>query len=311
VIVIGVLLKWKRITTEATYDQVRIYRSDSSNGTYTFIHTQSIEDSSYYDPDGLRTNWYQLEWYDSISGYVSARSTSIQSGEYYGYATVDEVRQFTNISTTDIDDTQLATLIEFASAQVNGDINIYREEEIISYINDHKQNKIDGVNSTYWMDMYPIGDANNDFHVTTADIEVFQYDANTDPTTKTKLTVTYVNPATGEFRISTAPASDMKLTVTYYTCNRRVDLPDRLVKLATIYLTASFGYGKLNIGKAPRFHMGNLTVFRDTHSSQTYYMKYIGILAVVNDRNAMNTIEGTSMPADRVFDASLQRPGGN
>jgi len=295
----GVLLKWKKITSEATYDTVRVYRASGQTATYELIHSQGIYDNSYYDPSGNGSFWYKVEFYDSVAGDVSALSDASQGGTFYGYCSVEEVRMLTNIRSADINDTQLATLIEFSGTQLNNDINVLEEDERVLYMDEEKENDIDGTNLVYYTRQYPIADRNNDFRVTTADMEA--YTINSDGF-RTSYTITQVNAATGQFRVALAPGSDEKLFVTYSHTKRRVDNPnhDKLIKMACIMLTASYGYGKLNIGKADRFRMGSLTVFRDKKAPDIYYKRYITLLAQINDRSIANTIDGTLMPADQI-----------
>lgn len=297
----GVLIKWKKITAEATYDTVRIYRSAGEDGSYSLIGSQTIADNSYYDPQGIGSSWYKVDFYDSVTGNVSEKSDATQGGTYYGYCTVDEVRQVTNINTSNINDTQLATLIQFACTQLNNDINVYHEEERVEYISETKENKIDGVNSTYYTKKYPFGDRNNDFRVTVSDVEVYQVDSDG---TKTELIVTQIDVETGEFRLSTAPESDKDLYVTYSHTQRLVDPVDTLIKMACILLTAAWGYSKLNIGKATRFHMGNLTVFRHMDAHHEYYKKYVQLIAQINDRAYTRSGTGKEMPAELEYELS-------
>ena len=275
------MLKWKKITSEATYNVVRIFRASGELADYSLISTQDVADNSYYDPQGNRSSWYKIQYYDSVTGNASELSDPSQGGTYYGYCTVDEIRQMTNISASDISDTQLATMIGFAGAQINGDMNVHHEDEVIKYLDSHRSNKQDGVNSTFFTEHYPIGDANDDFRITVSDINVYSVDSSG---TKTKLVVTQVNNMTGEFRLNTAPSGDVELQVTYKSTQRNVETPDTLIKMACIYLSAAMGYSKLTIGKSRRFKMGNLTVFRDTDSYNTYFRKYREIMDLINDR---------------------------
>lgn len=297
----GCLLKWKKITSEASYDTARIYRSTSETGSYSLIASQSIEDNTYYDPSGLTTNWYKIEFYDSVTGYTSQQSDAIQGGTYYGYTTTDEIRHVTNLTSGDISDTHLATIIQFACTQLNADINVWEEEESIGYINETKDNEVNSVNTTFYTRHYPVGDSNNDFKVNTSDLTVYELDSEG---TKTTLTVSSITPATGQFVLSSAPSSDKRLYVTYSHCQRRVDLPDTLIKMGAIMLSAALAYDKINLGKAMRFHMGSLTVFRHMTAGAEYYSKYTRILSLINDRSMADIRAGTDMPADLAYDLS-------
>ena len=278
---IGNLIKWKAIDTEATYNTVRIYRSTSETGAYAQIGQQDISDTSYYDPDGTTSSWYKIDFYDTVSAKVSSLSNAIKGGTFKAYCTPDDVRMLTNIKATDLTDTQLANLINYAGTQLNADMNVYYEKERINYIDEVKENEIDGINTTFYTENYPIGDGNDDFQVTTSDITVYQVDSDN---VETELTVSSLDAAKGKWVLPTAPTADKKLYVTYNSVNRRVDTPDPLVKMACVMLTAAWAYSKLNIGKATRFRMGNLTVFRDMESGHKYYLEYVRILTSVNDR---------------------------
>lgn len=297
----GVLLKWKLITTEATYNQTRIYRASGETAEYVLLHTQDIADNSYYDPEGTGQFWYKIDFYDSVGGTSSELSDPWQGGTYFGYCTVDEVRQVTNIKASDVSDTHLATMIELAGSQINNEMNIKHIDEKIEYLDEVRQNKTDGVNSTYFTKHYPIADTNNDFRITIGDMSAYQVDSEG---TKTILDITQVNVETGEFRLRTAPDADKTVYVTYSHCQRVVDPVDTLVKMATIFLVASYAYGKINVGKAKRFRMGNLTVFRDMDAWKTYMSHYRTIMGLINDRSITNIKEARSMPADIIYAAS-------
>jgi hypothetical protein len=283
---LGILLRWRRITSEAPYDTVRVYRANSQTGTYSIIISQTIEDNSYYDTSGNSTHWYKIQFYDTVTAAVSELSDAIQGGSYYGFTTIDYIRTVTNLKTSDITDTQLATLIEFASTELNGAINLLNEDEEVEYIEETKPNTIDGTNVTFYTKNYPVGDKNNDFRVTVSDLEVYNYVNDT----KTAVTVSSINAATGQFVLATAP-TEGSLKVTYVNTQRRVDTPDTLIKMACTMLAASYAYGKLNIGKATRFHMGNLTVFRDTEAYLKYQTRYYQLLAIINDRSMASFVE--------------------
>lgn len=271
----GVLLKWKKPSGESSYNQARIYRSDSESGTYTIVQTQIIEDNSYYDMSGSGPSWYKIDFYDSINGITSDSSSALQGNDVIGYCSVDDVRTMTNISTNQVNDTQLATLIEMASGQLNTDINIEMEDERVEYIDDVRENEIDGTNLKYFTKHFPIGDRTNSFSITTSDIIVYTVDSDG---LKNFQTVTQITQSTGEFRVNTAIENTDKLYVTYSKVNSKqnisVDPVHSMIKMATIWLTAAFGYSKINLGKAPRFREGPLTVFRDTKASDKYFVRY-------------------------------------
>ena len=282
----GNLIKWKAIDTEATYDQARVYRSDLEDGTYTYIAYQSITDQSYYDADGTTASWYKIDFYNSSTSQVSALSDAIQGGTYRSYCTPEDIRNMTNLTSSDLTDTQLFNLIQYCGNQLNHDINVYIEEEDLIWISNTKKNEVNGSNTTFYTRNYPIGDSNNDMDVTIADIDVYSYDSDG---TKTELTVSSITPNTGKFVLESAPDSGLiKVTVTYRYAPLSVSDPHQLIKMACSLLTAAWAYTKINVGKAPRWRMGSTAIWRDMDSFKTYYNNYLKILTQINDRSLVN-----------------------
>jgi len=287
----GNLIKWKAIDSEATYNKARVYRSDTREATYTLLATQNITDHSYYDPTGTRSQWYKIDFYDTTTVQASALSDPMKGGTYMGYCTVEDVRNLTNLTVNDLTDTQLCNLIEYAAHQVNADINVYHEEEVVSYIDNTRGNDTNGTNKTFYTKLYPIGDLNDNMTVDTDDLQVYQYLADG---TKTQLTVSEIIPNTGQWQLSIAPSGTIaKLTVTYNSASKSVSDPNPLVKTACALLTAAWAYTKINVGKAPRWRMGSTQIWRDMDSFKTYYDKYLQLLNQINNRNLTEMVEAT------------------
>lgn len=74
----------------STYDQVKVYRSSSQNGTYALLNTMSIDQTTIADgvpgytqvtdADGTVDNWYKFLYYNSVSTLTSNYSESFQGG---------------------------------------------------------------------------------------------------------------------------------------------------------------------------------------------------------------------------------------
>ena len=292
---IGNLIEWKTIDPEATYDKVRIYRSTNRDSGYVLIATQPITDYDYYDATGTTIHWYELDFYTTATGIASSMSDPIQGGTHKFYCTVEDVRNLTNLQTSDISDTQVANIIQYAGALVNADVQVYVIEEQLLWIDAHKQNLIDGTNATYYSQNYPIGDMDDDMGVDTGDITVYQYLG--DPAgTRETLTVSSITPNDGSFVLSIPPPGTISmLTLTYKWSLVSMSDPHPLVKLATAYLAAAFAYSKINIGKAPSWSMVNVRIVRDMKSFETFYTKYQQVIAQINNRMA-NSMEGPGGP---------------
>jgi len=287
----GCLLRWKIPDTEATYTLVRIYRATSEAGTYTLLASQTITDNTYYDATGSTTMWYKILFTDGTNN--SAYSDAVQGGTYVMYCTVDDVRQMTNITSSDLSDTQIADLIVWAGTQLNADIHCHWIEEQLQYIDNTRENEINSTNTTYYTLHFPIGDLNDDMAVTTADVEVYLYDSNC---VRTVSTVSSITPDDGKFVLSSAPGSTSnKVTVTYRSCQRSVHIPDPLIKMACAVLAAAWGYSKINVGKAPQFKMGSTAIWRDMKAFDTLYKRYLALVAQINNRSMV----------ERVFDTNI------
>lgn len=285
----GNLIKWKKIDSEATFDLARIYRATSESGTYALLTTQTISDVSYYDPDGVAGSWYKIDFYDTTNVVASDLSDAFQADTFRGYCTVEDIRNMTNITSSDLTDTQICNLITYAGIQLNADMQVYEEEEDIAYISTAKSNKIDGSNTTFYTQNFPIGDLNDDMKVTIADTEVFQYDSDG---TRTELTVSTITPDEGKFVLESAPAGTItRITVTYKWAQRSVTTPDPLIKQAVISLISFLAYRKINIGKSPRWRMGMTQIWRDVGAHDQYYKDYNRMLTRLNDRLLVDQIQ--------------------
>lgn len=194
------------------------------------------------------------------------------------YVSVDEVREIINVSSSQISDSALRNVIKWACLQLNEDLQVEVDRERIDYVSETKENKIDGSNTTFYTKFNYLGDLDDDFDVETDDIEVWkEYD-----NTKTYQTVSSIDVKEGSFTLSSAPANEGNYYVKYVYSKARMDTPSQKVKLAAAQLAAAWAYSKLNVGKAPRFRMGNLTVFRDTTAHKYWMQQYRDTIAKIN-----------------------------
>jgi len=121
---------------------------------------------------------------------------------------------------------------------------------------------------------------NNDGSVTTSDIIVYMVDSDG---TETTPTISSVDHDDGKFVLSSAPTSGYRLYVTYEWAYKDVSTPDPLVELACTFLTASYCYAKLNIGRAPNLAFGSKRITRDMDSASFYYKKAMDLVNSIND----------------------------
>ena len=290
----GVLVEWETITSGSTYNYTRVYRATTETGSYSLITTiTNITATSYFDSSGTSTSWYKIAFYDSVNVVESTLSDPIQANTHIGYCSVEDVRDATSISSSQLTDTEVAKIITFASNQINAEMQIHHEEEEVTEIDDEKENDIDGSNTTFYTRFFPVGDLNNDFEVDENDIEVYSIDSEG---TRTTLTVTTVYPSTGKFILSSAPASTIaKLLITYKQSQLRLDRSNLhpLVKTACTLLAGAWAFSKLNTGKSPHWRIGNTLVIRDTQAYNTMMHRYQAILASINDRISVGMEENS------------------
>lgn len=189
----------------------------------------------------------------------------------------------TNISTSDVSNDDITSIIAEATKELNRLINTKEIREPIGYLDSTRKNSIDSSNTTYyvknWEGKY-LADMDNDGTVDTSDVKVYQVDSNG---TETELTVDSITHNEGKFVLSSAPTSGVRLYVTYEWCYKDVYTPDSLVELACTYLAAAYCYAKLNIGRTPQFIVGNKKIYRHMDSFEHYYQRAMKLVNSIND----------------------------
>jgi hypothetical protein len=192
------------------------------------------------------------------------------------YCTAAEVRVIANISTTRVDDTNMATLINEATISLNRDIGIRVENEYVSYIDTERENDVDGVNTTFYLRNCGrgyedhIGDRNDDGDVTTADITF--YSLSSDGTRSTYTVSSVDDAALGKFTLTTAPTNGHRAYVSYVSFPLAHD--STLVKRACKYLSAAIAYDYLEFGQFTRFKSQGIQIFRHTDAGDKFLERY-------------------------------------
>ena len=199
------------------------------------------------------------------------------------YTTYSSIRLLTNISTNDISNSDITSIIAESTKELNRLINVKEIREPVDYLDSTRKNSIDGSNTTFyvknWKGKY-LADMDNDGDVDTSDIIVYQVASDG---TETTLTVSSITHNEGKFVLSSAPSSGVSLYVTYEWCYKDVSTPDNLISLACAYLTAAYCYAKLNIGRSPQFSVGNKRIYRHLESFDHYYQRAMNIVNQIND----------------------------
>ncbi len=203
---------------------------------------------------------------------------------------VNKVRLLTNISTTDVSNEDMCSIIDEATKEIMSQVNVRVVRERIEYIDGTRENDIDGTNTTYyvknWKGKY-ISDADFNGYVDDDDITVY---AVASDDTETEAAVSSVTSSEGKFVLSTAYNSSYDLYVSYsYTYFDPVT-PDPLLGLAATYLAASYAYLKRDAGITGYQRFGNVTI--NTSLSATYgeyYKKYLDLMKKINSYGGLSS----------------------
>lgn len=195
---------------------------------------------------------------------------------------ISQVRLLTNLSTSDISDADVTSLIGLATAEIFSKINIKVVREPIKYIDATRENDIDGSNTTYyvrnWKGTY-MSDSDFDGDVDISDITVYAVDSNDNETVATVSSIDYDD---GKFVLSTAYDSSYDLYITYSYCYYDPVTPDPLLGLAASYLVASYSYLKVDAGVSD-VKFGNVRINKTLSSGYgMYYERYNEIMGKLN-----------------------------
>jgi len=200
------------------------------------------------------------------------------------YTDVNTVRLLTNLTSNDISDEDITNIIAEATKELNAMINVHVDRERVFYIDTTRENKIDGSNTTYYVQNWHgrfLADMNDDGTVDTNDVIVYQVDTDG---TETKPTVSSIDVDSCNITLSSAPASGVRLYITYEWCYRNPSTPDPVIKLACTLLVAAYCYAKINVGRAPQVAFGNTRLYRHMDSFDDYYRRFLKVVSQINQR---------------------------
>ena len=208
------------------------------------------------------------------------------------YATAANVRVITSLTTDDISDDDLNTLIGHATAMVNKEISVEEIDELIDSVNAEKTNKVDGTNTTFYTKYWPIGDIDDDGDVDTSDIRVYQVNLSADPPTRTALTVATITPLLGKFTLSTAPTTGYDYYIHYRWIPKNLNLntPPPLLKLAVMQLTAAFAFMALEPHQLKK--LDTLDVVRMPMASDNFMRRYDNTMNLLKNAISESTSGG-------------------
>jgi len=199
------------------------------------------------------------------------------------YAGTADVRLISNLSTNDISDANLESLISYAAEQINADIGVTLFTKLGDsnyFVGDY-----DGSNKTFALKYSPIGDLDNNGTVNTSDIEVW-YKANTADTftkmTSGTATISSIDDnEMGKFTFTTAPSLTNDYIVKYVWFPIPFDHP--LIKKATIELTSYMAFLKGNLKDVTSYRLGKMQVVKTARHPGlvSFYDRYVQTLGQI------------------------------
>lgn len=204
------------------------------------------------------------------------------------YCVYGDINLLTNITSSDVTNTDVTSLITYATYQLNHDINVKVIRERVEYLDSTRENNINGSNTVFyirnWKGNY-LADMDDDGSVDSSDVTVHLVSTNG---TETTATVSAVDENEGKITLSSAPTSDQEVYLTYAYSRVSEDgtSANPLVKMACVYLTAFLCYGKITLGKSPIVSFGNVRLVRHMSSAEEYYKRYQAIIKQINDTQA-------------------------
>lgn len=202
------------------------------------------------------------------------------------YITNAEISQLITLP-SDITTSQIDQLIVFCTSIINRDINHKVIREKVEWIDETRENDIDGSNATYyiknWKDWY-LGDMNNDGSITISDIEVIGVDSSD---VEHILTVSSITHDEGKIVLSSAPPSSYDLYVTHVISPVDEKTPDSIIKIAMAQLIGAYAFLKIDPQQIAKFKIGKVSV---TQQSQGFKMLFDEYQKTLN-RIKENTIE--------------------
>src|SRR4030042_1776115 len=203
------------------------------------------------------------------------------------YTDIASVRLITGLTTSDISDADITSLITYATAELNNDINFFIRDELVQYIDSEKENKIDGSNKTFYLKEITanreIGDYDNDGDVDTSDFYLYTIDSSTSPATRTALTVTTLTSRTlGKIVVSSAPSTNQSLYVSYTVAPIDENTPHQLIKMAATQLVSAYAFTKINAKKIGSFTLGKIKVTKQSDAFELMYSQYERTVAKIN-----------------------------
>jgi len=171
-----------------------------------------------------------------------------------GFTTVSKVRTVSGLGTEEIIDSELQSLIDRASIELNNHLN-KKYEEKVGFISSWRDNQQDGNNSVFYTQNYPLGDENDDFSVGTADVTAYAIDKDGN---RKDYSLDSIDGELGELVLSSAPESSENLYLEYETLP--IVIGDKMIEEACNYLSAFKAELRIHGRGVKNYTLGSLKI---------------------------------------------------
>jgi len=173
------------------------------------------------------------------------------------YCSTADIRAITNLTTTDISDSDLNSLISYATYQINADIGATMYVKLGD--GDYFTGDFDGTTTTFALKFCPIGDMDNDGSVGTTDVNLW-YKLNTeDYYTKASGSISTIDDhEMGKFTFITAPLTTSDYIIKYVWFP--IPYNSNLIKKACAELTAYLAFLRCNLKDIESYKLGKMEV---------------------------------------------------
>lgn len=202
------------------------------------------------------------------------------------YCSTADVRAITNLTTSEISNSEISDLISHATYELNSDIGQTHTLKlgIGGFVGD-----FDGSNDTFTFRNSPIGDLDNDGSVGTGDIKIWRKLSNEDHWTVWSDAISSIDDyERGKFTFASAPLTTYNYLVKYVWFPIPYD--DKRITKACTELTSYLCFLKVNLKDVSSYRIGKVSVSKTARHPglSNFYERY---------KNTLNRIRGQTIIA--------------
>lgn len=208
---------------------------------------------------------------------------------HIAYCGTADIRNITNLSTSEITDTQVSNLITQATYDINADIGVTWYVKLGDV--NHTIGNINGTNTEFTLKYAPIGDLDNDGSVGTADIEVWRKLASETHWTKQSSPISSIDDHEfGKITFSAAPSSSYDYILKYVWFPKPYD--DKLITKACTELTSYLCFLRVNLKDVSSYRIGKVAVSKTARhpGMVSFYDRYQATLGKIRGKTMLRPV---------------------